>query len=118
MARLATVLCCLALWSAPVRAGTITLAADEWFPYNGTPGAVAEDAFIGHRGTDDDTAAKQLGRGNLTPGGVEFSPGGLTAVWAEENSRPALFAALKRREVYGTRMAAAWTMLGIKEATA
>ncbi|MFO0576525.1 MAG: DUF3604 domain-containing protein [Polyangia bacterium] len=70
--------------------------------HNGTPGAVAEDRFIGHRGTDDDTPDKQLGRGNLTPGGVEFSPGGLTAVWAEENSRPALFAALKRREVYGT----------------
>jgi hypothetical protein len=70
--------------------------------HNGTPGATAEDRFIGHRGTDDDTPQKQLGRGNLTPGGVEFSPGGLTAVWAEENSRPALFAALKRREVYGT----------------
>lgn len=70
--------------------------------HNGTPGAVAEDRFIGHRGVDDDTPEKQLGRGNLTPGGVEFSPGGLTAVWAEENSRPAIFSALRRREVYGT----------------
>lgn len=70
--------------------------------HNATPGAVAEDRFIGHRGADDDAPEKLLSRGNLTPGGVEFSPGGLTAVWAEENSRPALFAALKRREVYGT----------------
>lgn len=46
MARLATVLCCLALWSVPVRAGTITLAADEWFPYNGTPGAAREGYVV------------------------------------------------------------------------
>ena len=31
-----------------------------------------------------------------------YNPGGLTAVWAEANTRPALFAALKRREVYAT----------------
>ena len=70
--------------------------------HNGTPGAVSETRFIGHRGTDDNTVQAQLGRGNLTPGGVEFSPGGLAGVWAEENSRPALFAALLRREVFGT----------------
>lgn len=31
-----------------------------------------------------------------------YNPGGLTAVWAEANTRPALFAALNRREVYAT----------------
>jgi len=70
--------------------------------HNGTPGLTDERDFVGHRGTDDDTAAKRLGNGSLTPGGIEFSGGGLTAVWAEENSRPSLFAALRRREVYGT----------------
>ena len=30
------------------------------------------------------------------------NPGGLTVIWAEENSRASLFAALKRREVYAT----------------
>jgi len=70
--------------------------------HNGTPGAVDERDFIGQRGTDDDTPAKQLGNGVLTPGGIQFSPGGIVGVWAEENSRPSIFDALRRREVYGT----------------
>jgi len=31
-----------------------------------------------------------------------FNPGGITGVWAEENTRESIFAALKRRETYGT----------------
>lgn len=82
----------------PLRLGLIA-STDT---HNATPGAVAEDAFIGQRGTDDDTAEKQLSSGGLTPGGIEFSPGGLVGVWAEENSRPSLFDAMRRREVMGT----------------
>jgi hypothetical protein len=70
--------------------------------HNGTPGAVDEAGFVGHRGIDDDTPAKQLGNGVLTPGGIQFSPGGIVGVWAEENSRPGIFDALRRREVFGT----------------
>lgn len=70
--------------------------------HNGAPGAVLEKTFLGHRGTDDDSAAKLLGPGVLTPGGIRFNPGGLAAVWAEENSRPAIFDALRRREVFAT----------------
>jgi len=70
--------------------------------HNGTPGAVAEDAFMGHRGTDDDVPERLLGTGELTPGGMIFNPGGLAAVWAEENSRDAIFDALRRRETFGT----------------
>jgi hypothetical protein len=33
---------------------------------------------------------------------VRLNPGGLAVVWAEENSRDALFAALRRREAYST----------------
>jgi hypothetical protein len=33
---------------------------------------------------------------------VEFNPGGLAVLWAEENSRDALFSAMRRREAYGT----------------
>ncbi|MBL9040703.1 MAG: DUF3604 domain-containing protein [Myxococcales bacterium] len=70
--------------------------------HNGSPGYVEESIFMGHRGLDDDTPEKLLGSGGLTIGGMEFSPGGLVGVWAEENSRPALFDGLKRRETFGT----------------
>jgi hypothetical protein len=82
----------------PLRLGLIA-STDT---HNATPGATDEDRFIGHRGTDDDTPEKQLSGGGLTPGGIEFSAGGLVGVWAEENSRPSLFDALRRREVMGT----------------
>jgi len=69
--------------------------------HNGTPGAVEETAFLGHRGNVDALVEDRLG-GQAFRSGPIFSPGGLTAVWAEENSRDAIFAALRRREVYGT----------------
>ena len=36
------------------------------------------------------------------PDNIEYNPGGLAVLWAEENSRDALFAAMRRREAYAT----------------
>ena len=65
----------------------------------GTPGLVSETAFPGHGG-----AGIPLEAGDLPPivDRPNFSPGGLAVVWAEENSRDAIFAAMQRRETYGT----------------
>ena len=70
--------------------------------HSGTPGAVEESTYRGHLGTAEDDPAEQLTEPGLNPGGYWDSPGGLVAVWAEENSREAIFAALRRRETYGT----------------
>jgi len=70
--------------------------------HNAIPGLVEEHYFHGHVGTTDDSALKRLGEGNMTHHGVRYNPGGLAAVWAVENSRDAIFEALRRREVYGT----------------
>jgi hypothetical protein len=64
----------------------------------GTPGFVAEDQFVGH------AAGIVTSRLEIPPlpDDVRFNPGGLAVVWAEENSRDALFEALRRREAYST----------------
>lgn len=65
----------------------------------GTPGAVEEDRFLGHGGAGV-PAGKRVPPG--LPDFLEYNPGGLAVIWAEENSRDALFDALRRRESYGT----------------
>jgi hypothetical protein len=64
----------------------------------GTPGLADEAAFPGH-GAGGDTTRNEI---PLVPDRLFLNPGGLAAVWAEENSRDALFDAMRRREVYGT----------------
>jgi hypothetical protein len=59
--------------------------------------------FFGVHGTVDDTPQKRVdGAAVLGLNSLWVSPAGLSAVWAEENTRPAIFAAMKRRETYAT----------------
>ena len=65
----------------------------------GTPGSVDEEFFQGHGGAGK-SFRTSIPEG--LPDDIEFNPGGLAVVWAEENSRTSIFQALKRKEVYGT----------------
>jgi hypothetical protein len=65
----------------------------------GAPGAADEARFLGHGG------AGMPAKDEVPPGlpdKLEYNPGGLAVVWAAENSRDALFDAMRRRETYGT----------------
>ncbi len=65
----------------------------------GIAGATQEERFLGHGG------AGQPARDGVPPGlpdALEFGPGGLAMVWAEQNTRDSLFGALRRRETYAT----------------
>jgi hypothetical protein len=61
-------------------------------------GLVDEDRFVGHAAG---TVSARLAVPPL-PDRLDFNPGGLAVLWAEENSRDALFDAMRRREAYGT----------------
>ncbi len=65
--------------------------------HNGTPGAVEEDELTGTHGFEDDTPRERISGRHIYE-----NPGALTVLWAEENSRDALFEAMRRRETYGT----------------
>ncbi len=64
----------------------------------GAPGQVDEDRHVGHAAG---SATLRFGVPAF-PDRPDFNPGGLAGLWAEENSREALFAAMKRREAFGT----------------
>ena len=63
-----------------------------------TPGATSETTFSGHGGAG--TNSRDLVAS--VPDVIEFNGGGLAVLWAEENSREALFGAMRRREAYAT----------------
>jgi len=63
--------------------------------HNATPGGTDEVNFVGLHGT---TSAGPEGLLNQ----VAFNAGALAVVWAEENSRDAIFEAMRRRETYAT----------------
>ena len=73
----------------------ITAATDT---HIAAPGLTAEKDHPGHGG-----AGKAAGEGVVgLPDDLENGPGGLTVLWAEENTRESLFAAMQRKEAYAT----------------
>jgi hypothetical protein len=73
--------------------------------HSSSPGATEEDNWNGMSGLVDNRPQARL---NANMGAempvrtVMNNPGGLTGVWAEENTRESLFDALKRRETFAT----------------
>jgi hypothetical protein len=62
------------------------------------PGAVSETTFPGHGGAGQSNRTLPEAFSDT----LYVSPGGLAGVWAEENSREALFEAMRNRETFGT----------------
>ncbi len=72
--------------------------------HNGTPGNVEEDNYgVGSHGYADQTA---LNRTNQVIDGwataYDINPGSLTGVWAQSNTREAIWDAIKKRETFAT----------------
>jgi hypothetical protein len=98
----------------PYRANIIA-ASDT---HNGDPGNVAERGFVGHGGVLDDEPRELLGFWTCDSGDpanpgsctnrrfLDFArslnPGGITGVWAPENTRNDIWDALHRGETWGT----------------
>ena len=71
--------------------------------HNGVPSDVAEDGFIGGHGAEDGTVERR--RTEAVAGWInsrEESIGSLAGVWATENTRAAIWDAMRRRETFAT----------------
>jgi hypothetical protein len=71
--------------------------------HNGLPAAVAEDRFIGGHGPEDGSVERRrTGDVGGWIDGKDLSIGSLAGVWATENTRAAIWDAMKRRETFAT----------------
>ena len=88
---------------------------------HGAASPIEEDRFFGKLPMLDGSAALRLEQALLIPEGILPAPkwgaAGLAGVWAEENTRASLFAALRRKETFATsgpririRMFAGWKL--------
>ncbi|MGI9590121.1 MAG: DUF3604 domain-containing protein, partial [Myxococcota bacterium] len=88
--------------------------------HNAMAGGVEERTWPGHLGIADGGVERRLSSDpEVGMGNVSNGPGGLIGVWAEENSRAAIFDAMRRKEVFGTsgprirpRFYAGWDLPG------
>jgi hypothetical protein len=76
----------------PLQMGIVGASDD----HNGIPGYVREDTWQGHVGDLDDTPVARLTKSPY------HNPGGITGVWATQNTREDIFAGLFRRETFAT----------------
>lgn len=76
--------------------------------HNGMPGDTTEQGYNGHAAPIDTTPEYRLGMKQtivskkLGVNAAGLNPGGLTGVWAEENTRASIWDGLHRRESWGT----------------
>ena len=68
--------------------------------HNSSPGDTEEWDYRGSAGAFTGTAKSRLSTGSRTT--LINNPGGLAAVWSEENTRDSIFDAMQRKEVYAT----------------
>ena len=62
-----------------------------------------QNNFFGiHGGSMDETPEKRLDGGHFGFKNIWASPAGVSVVWAEENTREAIFAGMQRKETYST----------------
>ena len=69
--------------------------------HDGTAAPEENNFNGGHGAFDKDPTARLVTKDPLADK-TKWSAAGLTSVWAEENTRESIFAALKRKETYGT----------------
>jgi hypothetical protein len=66
--------------------------------HNGAPGNVDESTWNGHDSSHDDTPEERVSEEDK----VNYGPGGITGVWAPQNTREEIFLAIQRRETFAT----------------